>query len=331
MSSSIKFIQLGFGPIGQKIFKYATERNILHPVAVIDIDKEKIGKDAGVIAGTGNTGIAVSNDLEVALNSSADIVIVATSSKIEVIEEQISASMQHSKNVISTSEELLYPWKNNEIIAKRLDRLAKEHNVSILGTGINPGLLMDTLPLVLSAAARRVDSIEIKRHQNASERRLPFQKKIGAGLSIEEFSHLRDKKFIRHVGFSESIRMIAAGLGIKLDNIIEKVEPVIAEEPVKSDFINVQKGYVKGVHQTAHGFVENKPVISLELLAYLGNSNSKDEIIIYGNPNITSTISGGVNGDMATAAVIVNAIPRVIDAKAGLRTMLDIGIPSCYR
>ena len=141
---------------------------------------------------------------------------------------------------------------------------------------------------------------------------------------METFNKLRDQKVIRHVGFAESINLIASGLGIKLDKTTETVEPVIADSEVSSDYIRVKKGDAKGVHQTAKGFVGEKEVITLELKAYLGNEQTEDTVEIYGEPNIKSSIKGGVNGDIATAAVVVNAMQRVVEASGGLKTMLDI-------
>ncbi len=321
----LKFIQLGFGPIGQQIVKYALERNSLQLDAVVDIDETKIGKDAGKVAQIGKIGVTIEGNLEEVLKKSdADIVVISTLSGFKKIENQISLCVKYSKNVVSTCEELLYPWINDKSVADGLDKLAKEKGVSILGTGVNPGLLMDLLPSVLTAACKRVDRIIVKRYQDASKRRLPFQKKIGAGLDLETFKKLRDQKVIRHVGFAESINLIASGLGIKLDKTTETVEPVVADSEVSSDFITVQKGYAKGVHQTAKGFVGEKEVITLELKAFLGNEQTEDTVEIYGEPNIKSTIKGGVNGDIATAAVIINAMPQVVSASAGLKTMLDI-------
>lgn len=323
--NQIKFIQLGFGPIGQQIVRYAHERKNLKLDAVVDIDTEKIGKDAGDIANIGKTGVIIESDLEDVLKKSdADIVVISTLSGFKKIGNQISVCVKYGKNVVSTCEELLYPWINDEILAQNLDKLAKENGVSILGTGVNPGLLMDLLPSVLTAACKSVDRIVVKRYQDASKRRLPFQKKIGAGLDLETFNKLRDQKVIRHVGFAESINLIASGLGIKLDKTTETVEPVIADSEVSSDYIRVKKGDAKGVHQTAKGFVGEKEVITLELKAYLGNEQTEDTVEIYGEPNIKSSIKGGVNGDIATAAVVVNAMQRVVEASGGLKTMLDI-------
>ncbi len=329
--NQIKFIQLGLGPIGQQIVRYALERTSLKLDAVVDIDEEKVGKDAGDVAGIGKTGVIIEQDLENALKKSdAEIVVISTLSSFVKIENQISTCIKHKKNVVSTCEELLYPWIRDENLAQELDKLAKENGVSILGTGVNPGLLMDLLPSVLTAACRRVDRIVVKRYQDASKRRLPFQKKIGAGLDLETFKELRDKKVIRHVGFAESINLIASGLGWKLDKTTETVEPVVADSEVSSNYITVKKGYAKGVHQVGKGFVGEKEVITLELMAYLGNKNSEDTVEIYGEPDIKSSIKGGVNGDIATAAVVINAIFRVVEAQAGLKTMLDIA-PIRYR
>ncbi len=321
----VKFIQLGFGPIGQQIVKYALERKGLKLDSVVDIDDGKVGKDAGEIADMGKIGLVIEDSLEDVLKKSdAEVVVISTVSSFKKIENQISTCIKYGKNVVSTCEELLYPWINDKETAENLNRLAKQNGVSILGTGINPGLLMDLLPVVLTAASRKVDRIVVKRYQDASKRRLPFQKKIGAGLDFNKFEELRDKKIIRHVGFAESIHLIASGLGFKLDKTTETVEPVAAQEEVSSDYISVKKGFAKGVHQIGKGYQDGQEVITLELVAYLGNKICEDIVEIYGEPNIKSTIEGGINGDVATAAVVVNAVGGIVKAKDGLITMLDM-------
>lgn len=321
---SIRFVQVGFGPIGQEIVKFASERENLKLMAVVDLDKEKIGKDIGEILNTEKIGINVSGDLEEVLKKDFDIAVVSTLSSFKDVFPTVKQCVESSKNVISTCEEMLYPFANNQKLAEQLDQIAKENNVTILGTGINPGFLMDFLPIILTTPQKRTDKVVVKRYQDASKRRLPFQKKIGAGLSVEEFNKKVKEGTIRHVGFKESVYLIAKALFFEINQFEETVNPVVAEEEAKSEYITVKKGMVKGVHQMAIGFKDGKELIKLELKAFLGNPLEEDTVELYGEPNITSTIKGGVNGDVGTASVVINTMPSVIKSKAGLKTVMDI-------
>jgi 2,4-diaminopentanoate dehydrogenase len=202
--------------------------------------------------------------------------------------------------------------------------------VAVLGTGVNPGFTMDALPIALSAVCERVDRIEVHRVQDARIRRLPFQQKIGAGLTREQFDRQVELGTVRHVGFTESIQMIGDAMGWKLDRIVDDVAPKIAEQAVASDLLAVQAGHVCGVVQNGVGYVRGAPLITLRLEAYLGAPDSYDSVLIEGSPRIHSTIAGGVHGDIATASITVNSIPAVLTARPGLRTMRDVRLPSFF-
>lgn len=320
----IKFAQIGFGPIGQQIVKFALERQNLELVAVVDLDKEKLGRDAGEILNTGKLGITVKENLEKVLKLDFDIAVISTLSSFKDVFSTVKQCVESSKNIISTCEEMLYPFVNDQQLAEELDEIAKKNNVTVLGTGINPGFLMDFLPIILTTPQKRTDKVIVKRHQDASKRRLPFQKKIGAGLSIEEFKRKVKEGTIRHVGFKESVHLIAKALSFEIDQYKETVNPVVADEEVKSEYITVKKGMVKGVHQTAIGFKNGEELIKLELKAFLGNPSEEDMVELYGEPDITSTIKGGVNGDIGTASVVINTMSNLIKSEAGLKSVIDI-------
>jgi len=217
-----------------------------------------------------------------------------------------------------------FSYKTHLLLSQLIDKLCKEHNTAVLATGVNPGFLMDALPLFLTSVCKQITSIKVERHQNAAIRRLPFQKKIGAGLTLEEFTKRVKTLEIRHVGFEQSAYAIAHYLGWKLDSYTETVDPVIAETKVTSPFLTVEQGDCSGVRQIAHGYKDGKAVITLEMEAYLGHAHPHDKIIINGEPNINSVIEGGVNGDVATCSIIVNAIDSLLKSPTGFRTMADI-------
>jgi 4-hydroxy-tetrahydrodipicolinate reductase len=226
--------------------------------------------------------------------------------------------------VVSTCEELAYPFHKHPELSKKLDAAAIEQGVALVGTGVNPGFVMDKLALTLSAVAQRIDWVSAVRIVDASKRRLPLQKKIGAGMTPDEFRTQVEAGIIKHHGLPESIAMVADGLGFTVDNISETIEPVIAEESIKTEFLEVTPGQVAGVHQIARGTTAGKEKIFMELKMYVGARHPADTVVLKGEPHLTLTIPGGTHGDVATAAVVVNAIPAILAANAGLRTSRDL-------
>jgi 4-hydroxy-tetrahydrodipicolinate reductase len=227
-------------------------------------------------------------------------------------------------NVVSTCEELTYPWLTNPDIAKEIDDAAKSNNVTVLSTGVNPGFLMDFVPSSLTAICKNVKRIKIERIQDAQYRRIPFQQKIGAGLTLTEFEKKKLAGSLKHVGLTESIQMIAAGLGWHLEKTEDIIEPIIAEQDFNTDGISIKRGNALGVQQIGKGFVNNEEVISLIFKAAVGQPNPRDRVYIEGIPEVDMTIKNGINGDIATCSITINAIPIVVKTQAGLKTMIDI-------
>lgn len=329
----IKVVQYGVGPIGIKIIQNLIERKNIKIAGAIDIDENKIGKDIGKICDLGfETGILISNNSENVLkNSSADVAVLTTASSLEKIKPQIMEIISHGINVVSTCEELTFPWITNPELSKEIDEAAKNYNVSVLSTGVNPGFVMDFLPSTLTSVCNCVKKIKVDRIQNAEFRRIPFQNKIGAGLSLEDFNKKVEDKSLRHVGLTESMHLIASKLGWNLDKTEDIIEPVIAEEDFNKNQISIGKGKILGVKQTGRGFMDNEEVITLNFIASIGQLFPEDKITIEGIPNIEMTIKNGINGDIATCAIAANAVQFICDAKPGLRTMADIEPISCLR
>lgn len=327
----IKVVQYGVGPVGAGLVKYALQKEGMKIVGAVDIDKNKVGKDLGELTVGRNLGLQITDDAAGLLRrTKPDIVIHSTGSSLRDVKSQLLKIIDAGADVISTCEELAYPFLKNPKIAKEIDARARKKRVTVLGTGVNPGFVMDTLVIATTTVCQDVKRIRSTRVQDASRRRVPFQKKIGAGLTLDEFKAKVADGTIRHVGFAESIAMIASALGWKLDRTEERVEPKIAEAPVASDYIRVEPGQAAGVDQTAWGIRNGEQVITLNLQAYLGCPDPREEIVIDGNPPIELTIKGGVHGDIATAAVVVNCVPRVINARPGLATMKDLAVPSIW-
>jgi 2,4-diaminopentanoate dehydrogenase len=323
----IRVVQYGMGPIGCQCVRQMAQRAGLEVVGAIDIDPAKIGRDVGEIAGVGRPlGCAVTADAA-ALFASArpDIIVHTTSSSLTAINGQLSEIVKAGLNVVSTCEEAAFPTLQNPEIAAELDALARQHGVTILGTGINPGFAMDAIAIALSAPSRGVREVLVHRTVDAGVRRLPLQRKVGAGVTLEEFETRKTAKTIKHVGQPESVAMIAAALGWKLDAIEETLEPVVAQTTLTTEFLTVQPGQVAGIHQVAVGRQGDKTPIKLVLDMYVGAPDPGEHILLQGEDRIETHIKG-IHGDTATAAVVINSIPRVIEAPAGFLTMADLPI-----
>jgi hypothetical protein len=331
MARKIKVIQYGIGPIGLKTTEFLSERPDLAILGAVDADPEKIGRDLGELAGLAKPlGVKVSgNSHEVLSELDADVVVLTTTSSLEKIQPQVLEIVSSGKNVVSSCEELMYPWLTHPQIAAEIDEAAKKHKVSVLSTGVNPGFLMDFFPLVMTGVCRRVRRITVERIQDAQFRRLPFQRKIGAGLSLEEFQEKASQGVLRHVGLVESMHLLASGVGWQLDKTEDILTPVIATHKVTTPEITIQPGRAVGLQQVGCGYIDSDEVITLIFRAALGEPNPRDRIVIEGAPDIELTIKDGIHGDIATCAIIVNAIPAVIKAPPGLRTMADVGLIAC--
>lgn len=326
MKKKIRVVQYGIGPIGASILRLMRQKASLEIVGAIDKDPAKAGRDLGEVVGAHDApwGVTVLADAAAMLGRPVDVVIHSTSSYLENVMDQLLGCLSAGCCIVSTCEELAYPWRKHPALSQKLDAAAKEEGVALVGTGVNPGFVMDKLVLTLSAVSQKVDSARAVRVVDASKRRLPLQKKIGAGMTPEEFRAQVAAGVIKHHGLPESAAMIADGLGISLDDISETIDPVIADETVKTEFLEVAAGQVAGVHQIARGTSGGKEKIYLELKMYVGAKQPADTIELKGEPNISLVIPGGTHGDVATAAVAVNSIPAILAAPAGLRTARDL-------
>ncbi len=324
--STLKIIQIGVGPIGQKVVNYLLEREGMEVVAAVDPAPDKSGKDLGEVCGLDKPlGIIVSPNLADAMKTSKpDVAVLCTTSSMEKVVSQIEEIISHGLHVVSTCEELSYPWDTQPGLSKQLDKTARQAGVAVLGTGVNPGFLMDFLPLAMTAVCRKVESIKVSRIQDASVRRIPFQQKIGAGLTLEEFEAKKQTGTLRHVGLTESMQMIAARMGWKLDRTEDILTPVVAEREITTGYVPIKPGMAAGVRQIGKGYVGGAVLITLEFVAAVGQADPADTVEITGDPPIKSVIGGGVNGDVATCAITVNAIKSIVTAQPGLRTMSDI-------
>lgn len=326
MNRRLRVLQYGLGPIGCLMAQIVAERaELFELVGAVDIDPDKAGKDLGEVIGTGRRlNINVDPNAAEAIESAApDVVLHSTGSYLREVGEQILLAVRAGADVISTCEELAYPWVRNPNWASEIDRCAKENGATVLGTGINPGFIMDLMLITITGMCRRVRKVSARRVVNASERRLPLQKKVGAGLSPDEFDKLVTQGKVRHVGLVESVDMLASALGWDVSKVEEKITPVIAETKIETRHLHVEPGHVAGVRQIAVGFENETERVVLDLEMYVGAKDPGDHLHVDGEPPISIHVHG-IHGDVSTAAVAVNCIPFVKSAPPGLISMKDL-------
>jgi 4-hydroxy-tetrahydrodipicolinate reductase len=313
------------------VARHVVERAGLELVGGVDVDPSKVGKDVGEVIGLDHPlDFAVAENLaQVLAQAEADVALHTTSSYFDLFKPQIVGILEAGLDIVSTAEELSFPWLAHPEEAAEIDAVAKRAGKTVLGTGVNPGFIMDSLPLKLTAICQQVDHIDVTRVINASTRRGPFQAKIGSGMTVGDFEAKMAAGRMGHVGLPESVGMVFHTLGRKLARYESGVEPVVADRLVKTDYFEVQPGQVKGLKQVARAYTDGDEFMCLTFVAALEAEDEGDTIKIAGKPNLEVRLKG-TNGDIATVAIAVNAIRRVKDAAPGLVTMRDLPIVTMW-
>ncbi|PWI48023.1 hypothetical protein CEE45_08975 [Candidatus Heimdallarchaeota archaeon B3_Heim] len=334
MTKGFNIVQIGLGPMGKLITSLLISRKNINLLGVVDIDPQLEGQLlSDVLENSSAPQIKIEKSFKpIVASTQVDVVIVATTSSLISAASTIKEIVLEGVNVISICEELSYPYINHPELSQELDKLAKEKGCTIVGTGINPGYLMDLLPIVLTAPCQEVEKISITRMMNSSKRREPFQRKIGTGLSPSEFQDkIKKKEITGHVGLKESIQMIIGALGLPYGRTVESLpEPILATQDFMTSYGKlIQKGDVCGLKSNATQINLDKGeiFISMDFIAFAGDHEEYDSVNIQGTPNINQKIIGGVHGDLGTAAMVVNLIPQTCNFSEGLYTMKDIPVP----
>jgi 4-hydroxy-tetrahydrodipicolinate reductase len=252
-----------------------------------------------------------------------DVCVHTTASSMSIVVAQLKALIEAKIPVVSSTEELFFPWEANPAIARELDDACRGAGVSVMGTGVNPGFVMDVLPAIAMQAVHTVEKIRVERVVDASTRRPPLQKKIGAGLDEPTFRSYVENKKIGHVGLIESLDFLAAHMGIKLDRRGQSIDPILAPKAFKTQIVAIKKGDVCGLHHQAWGEKNRKRVLELDLKMSLNAERPGDHIMIEGNPPLSIWIEGGTPGDPATVAALVRGIPIVLQARPGIVRRLE--------
>lgn len=326
LQRTIRVVQFGLGAIGVDIARLVAQHPALELVGGIDLDERKIGADLGDLLNLPQPlGVHVRGDAEMVLQrAKPDVVIIATSSLLRELISPVRSCAAVRAHVVSTCEELTYPFTDNPHAANIIDTAAREAGITVLGVGANPGFVMDLLPIFLTATSRDVQRVAVTRAVDASTYRWTLQQRLGVGIERTAFRDWTRQQPTLHIGLRQSLHMIAAALGWRLDGLTEGMEPILAEEWVKTPFVSAAPGQVAGIHQWAYGMLGRRPVIELEWRTAVGLQETYDAVRIDGDPPIDMVIRGEIHGDQATATLITRAIPAVLQANPGLRTMLDL-------
>jgi 2,4-diaminopentanoate dehydrogenase len=312
-TETLKVGVIGYGQLGKNLVKKLLVDSRFELLGVLDTNPDKQGQFIN--------GIQIQSDLqEFLLKSPLDLVFITTSSSLEKIFDLLVVLLERGLNLISSCEELVFPWVSQPELAERIDSLAKAVQVRVLGTGINPGFLMDYLLTVLAKVFLEIRKIEYTRNINTEFRRINFKEKVGQGLTLKEFENKFQEGLIGHVGLKQSTEMISLALNWELKNYHEKIEPLV--EQLES---NLDESLVQGISQTAFSEFINDKSISLKFIAGL-NQLDRDLIKIETEDGRETEfeIKNGINGETGTVSVLINSAEKLMRLSPGLKTMLDL-------
>lgn len=333
MSKEIRVMLWGLGAMGGGMGRMLLSKEDVKIVSALASTPSKAGKDLGAIFGLDETvGVTVTNDPEEAFSARPDIVLHSTASFVTEVFPQICLALERGCDVISIAEEMAYPWAASQELAEKMDALAKKVGKTVLGTGINPGFVLDTLVIALTGICRDVKHIHAKRVNNLAPFGPTVMRTQGVGTTPEEFKKgIESGAIVGHVGFQQSARLIGASLGWKIDRVVEEREPIITNVERKTQYAHVMPGNVAGCRHTARAYVGEREVIFLEhpqqICPEAEGVDTGDYITIDGDPPVNLSIKPEIPGGTGTIAVAVNMIPLVVPARPGLLTMADLPVP----
>lgn len=332
--NDVKVIIWGLGAMGSGMANMLLQKKGVKIVGAIASRKEKDGKDLGEILNLSKKiGIKVScNYNKVITETEADIVLLSTDSFVKNIFPQLKLIIESKKNCITIAEEMAYPYKIEKELSEKINELAVKNFVSILGTGVNPGFVLDTLIITLSAACRKINSIKASRINDLSPFGSTVMRTQGVGTTPEEFERgLADGSIVGHIGFKQSIPMVAKALGIEIDEILETREPIISNTYRETPYVKVEPGMVCGCCHIGYGMKNGKAVITLEHPQQIHPEaeavETGDYVDIEGDPDMHLCIKPETPGGIGTMALAVNMIPQVVASLPGLKTMMDLPLP----
>lgn len=335
MTQPIRVLQWGLGAMGSGMARLMLGKAGLEIVAAVDGRPDYVGKDLGKILGVDRTlGVRVTNQPETVLDSGrVDIAILATTSWTKVLMPDLRKIVSAGINCITIAEEMADPAAQNPALAAEIDALARQNGVSVLGTGVNPGFVLDLLIVLLTGGCHTVERIEASRVNDLSPYGPTVMQTQGVGTTPEAFAAgIADGSIVGHVGFPESIHLISEALGLGVERIEQTREPIISTVRRETPHVVVEPGMVAGCAHTGIGYRGDQEVVRLihpqQIHPHLENQNTGDYIHIYGLPEIHMAIKPEIAGGKATIGIAVNMIPHVVAATPGLKRMIDLPAPA---
>lgn len=332
---NVKVIIWGLGAMGKGMAEMLLDKTGIEITGVVGRG-DKLGRSMFDFLDKANPydrDVLIGTPEEVITEQAADVVLLCTDSYTREAFDRIRFVLEKKINVISTAEEMAYPKAQEPELAKELDRIAKANGVSVLGTGINPGLIMDLLVVCLTGACVSVDSVEAKRINNLSPFGPVVMHEQGVGITPEEYEERSQAgKLAGHVGFAESVNMIADALGWQLsEKVTQSMSPILSNVLRQAPYATVLPGNMAGVDMRGQGKVDGVVKINMihpqQVEPQLEGVETGDYIRIKGVPDINMAITPEVPGGIGTIAMCANMIPHIINARPGLRTMLDLPVP----
>ncbi len=322
----VRVVQMGLGPIGRGIAARATRESGIEVVGAVDPDPALVGRDLGDVLGIEAHPVPVVASLDdLCDQAQPDLVLHATGSFLAEVADQLRMALNRGLSVISTCEELAYPFYRHPELAQELDDIARRREVVLLGSGVNPGFVMDKFVVTLMAACENVRSVRVIRVVDAATRRGPFQNKIGAGMSPEAFQRKNASGRMGHIGLAESAHMLADAIGADRERQLDReLRPVLAQREVDTGHVHVDPGQVAGVHEQIVLSTQGTERVRMELEMFVAAPSPRDAVIVEGSPRLEVEITSGVAGDEGTVAVVVSCVSPVGGLVPGLRTMLDV-------
>lgn len=325
-----QLLHVGLGPLGLRVIADLHRRRLGRVVAAVDPAPELARRDLAELVPGLPRGVPVRGSLEEVVEwEPIRCALVTTRSDLELCMDTFRALLARGCSVVSTCEELAWPWLRHPVLAQELHELAVRGRARIVGTGINPGFLMDALPVAASSACHEVRSMRIERIQDARKRRVPFQRKVGVGLTPVEFERRVADGSLRHVGLGESLHFLAHYLGWRIERWEETIAPVLAERALASELGPVPAGNARGVRQEARAWVAGRLALELVFQAALDEPEPRDRAVIEGEPPVELVLPGGVHGDKATSALVLNVVRPLLTAEPGLHTMASLPLQGC--
>ncbi|MBR0597715.1 2,4-diaminopentanoate dehydrogenase [Sinanaerobacter chloroacetimidivorans] len=331
---NVKVIIWGLGAMGSGMAEMLLKKKGVDIVGVAGRGS-KVGKsmyDFLSVERGDRPDVIIGSPEDVITEKAADVVLCCTDSFTKTAFDRLKFVLEKKINVISSAEEMAYPQAQSPELAEKLDEIAKANGVSILGTGINPGLIMDLLVVIMTGCCEEVEHIVSRRVNSLSPFGPAVMEEQGIGITKEEFiDGVRTGKLSGHVGFHESIQMIADAIGWKVDKVTQSMDPIMTDVDRKSPYGFAKAGNVAGCAMKGFGYVDGELKIEMDHPQQIEPEQvgvkTGDYVIIKGTPNINMVNSPEVPGGIGTIAMCVNMIPHIINARPGLHTMLTLPVP----